>query len=250
MKTLFVHRLLPMPGEGFDPRAHYYTGPLEDVLHVSRSFGPEALRGVALAGVRFVDVDARDLSVDRLDAIFAAIAAAPTVIDGRRLVPELKTSEMDFGDAVRALKAGRRVARRGWNGKGMHLEMQTPDAHSKMSLPYVFMFTACKNRVPWLASQTDILAEDWEILAEEEKPGPWYKPLPPELDPSLMAYGQVSAEKMAGVIGLEPDPLVEGAEIAVRTIRVGDITGTRMTVFADQEVSPEAVQALRLIFAE
>jgi hypothetical protein len=70
----------------------------------------------------------------------------------------------DFGTAITQLKQGRRVARAGWNGKGMWLELQTPDAHSKMSLPYVFMFTACKNRVPWLASQTDVLADDWQLV--------------------------------------------------------------------------------------
>jgi hypothetical protein len=75
---------------------------------------------------------------------------------------------MDFGDAVRVLKAGGRVARAGWNGKGMWLELQRPDAHSKMSLPYIYMKTACGNLVPWLASQTDVLAADW-ATAQGEK---------------------------------------------------------------------------------
>jgi hypothetical protein len=69
-----------------------------------------------------------------------------------------------FGDAIQYLKQGRKVARQGWNGKGMFLELQVPDEHSKMSLPYIFMFTACKNRVPWLASQTDMLSSDWVVL--------------------------------------------------------------------------------------
>jgi hypothetical protein len=46
----------------------------------------------------------------------------------------------------------------------MFLELQVPDEHSKMSLPYIFMFTACKNIVPWLASQTDMLSSDWVVL--------------------------------------------------------------------------------------
>ena len=66
-----------------------------------------------------------------------------------------------FGFALEALKAGRRVSRSGWNGKGLWLELQTPDANSKMTLPYIYMFTADKHLVPWLASQTDILSEDW-----------------------------------------------------------------------------------------
>lgn len=44
---------------------------------------------------------------------------------------------MDFGAALVALKSGQRVSRAGWNGKGMWLELQRPDAHSKMTLPYV-----------------------------------------------------------------------------------------------------------------
>jgi hypothetical protein len=68
---------------------------------------------------------------------------------------------VDFGDAIRLLKSGGRVSRSGWNGKGMWLELQTPDAHSKMSLPYIYMRTVTGDLVPWLASQTDMLASDW-----------------------------------------------------------------------------------------
>ena len=71
---------------------------------------------------------------------------------------------MNFGSALEALKAGMRVARSGWNGKGMWLELQTPDTHSKMTLPYIFMKTADSHLVPWLASQTDMLADDWELV--------------------------------------------------------------------------------------
>jgi hypothetical protein len=72
---------------------------------------------------------------------------------------------MTFGEAIAALKEGKRVSRTGWNGKGMWLELQVPDAHSKMTLPYVYMKTAQDDLVPWLASQTDVLAEDWGIVA-------------------------------------------------------------------------------------
>lgn len=71
---------------------------------------------------------------------------------------------VSFGNAITALKLGAKVSRAGWNGKGMYLELQTPDAHSKMSLPYIYMKTADNNFVPWLASQTDVLAMDWTIL--------------------------------------------------------------------------------------
>jgi len=70
---------------------------------------------------------------------------------------------MDFGKALSALKAGKRVTRPGWNGKGMYLELQRPDEHSKMTLPYIYMRTVTGDLVPWLASQTDMLSEDWEV---------------------------------------------------------------------------------------
>ena len=77
--------------------------------------------------------------------------------------------QFDFAVALRELKEGNRVARNGWNGKGLWLELQRPDAHSKMTLPYIFISYPkdAQNtpgaRVPWLASQTDLLAEDWMI---------------------------------------------------------------------------------------
>jgi len=77
---------------------------------------------------------------------------------------------LTFGDAIHFLKAGKRVARHGWNGKGMWLEMQRPDEHSKMTLPYLYLSYPNDSvntpgaRVPWLASQTDTLTEDWVVL--------------------------------------------------------------------------------------
>lgn len=69
-----------------------------------------------------------------------------------------------FEDALTYLKVGQRVSREGWNGKGMWLALQTPDSGSKMTLPYIFMSTAQGDLVPWLASQTDLLAEDWSVV--------------------------------------------------------------------------------------
>ena len=69
---------------------------------------------------------------------------------------------MDIGGAIEALRDGDKVRRKGWNGKGMWLELQKPDENSKMTLPYVYMSTAQGDLVPWLCSQTDLLATDWE----------------------------------------------------------------------------------------
>jgi hypothetical protein len=72
---------------------------------------------------------------------------------------------MNIGEAVETMRNGSAVRRTGWNGKGMWLRLQVPDTHSKMTLPYVFMQTAQGDYVPWLCSQTDLLATDWEIVA-------------------------------------------------------------------------------------
>jgi hypothetical protein len=71
---------------------------------------------------------------------------------------------MVFGEALGALKTNWRVARTGWNGKGMWLEIQRPDLGSKMTRPYIYMKTADNQFVPWVASQTDILADDWVVV--------------------------------------------------------------------------------------
>jgi hypothetical protein len=96
-----------------------------------------------------------------------------------------KTDAMTFGDALIMLKAGQRVARAGWNGKGMWLALscgETKDvpadrfwsehnrAHAEACggtakvLPSITMKTADGEiLMGWLASQTDMLAEDWRV---------------------------------------------------------------------------------------
>lgn len=93
-------------------------------------------------------------------------------------------STLNFGQAIEALKAGKRVSRSGWNGKGMylwllpaanvkaewcrepHLKMQAEaNGGSIECLGSIRMMTADRKVLTgWLASQTDILAEDWTIL--------------------------------------------------------------------------------------
>lgn len=82
---------------------------------------------------------------------------------------------LNFSDALNALKDGINVARKGWNGKGLSVGLQMPDDGSKMTLPYLYLSypatpaseTAPANhinaKVPWLPSQSDILAEDWIV---------------------------------------------------------------------------------------
>lgn len=69
-----------------------------------------------------------------------------------------------FGWALEYLKQGKKLQRRGWNGKGMYIHIQNPDENSKMTQPLIYMKTADNNLVPWLASQTDVLADDWQLV--------------------------------------------------------------------------------------
>ena len=99
------------------------------------------------------------------------------------------TRNLDFGGALDLLVGGGyRVCRAGWNGKGSWLKLVTPDEYSVDDsgggstevasfkkdgtltrahyglLPWIGMKTADNKFVPWLASQTDILADDWELV--------------------------------------------------------------------------------------
>ena len=86
---------------------------------------------------------------------------------------------LNFGDALMLLKSGQKVARLGWNGKGMFLSLVAgsafkanrppllgiyPEGTEINYCPHIDMRTADGKIVPWLASQTDVLAEDWVIV--------------------------------------------------------------------------------------
>ena len=87
---------------------------------------------------------------------------------------------MDFSQALQLLKRGERVARSGWNGKGMFIFL-VPGSTFKVNRPplmgiypegtevkyhaHVDMKTADGQVVPWLCSQTDLLADDWGALS-------------------------------------------------------------------------------------
>jgi len=90
-----------------------------------------------------------------------------------------ETSGMSFGLAVEAMKKGFNAVRAGWNGKGMFVTLITPECYTLPNpnfvaspgfdgephlLPWIGMKTADNGFVPWLASQTDMLADDWAIL--------------------------------------------------------------------------------------
>lgn len=67
----------------------------------------------------------------------------------------------NFGRALELLQEGKTVAREGWNGKGMFLKLQVPDENSKMQQPYIYICPVGGELVPWVASQPDLLSNDW-----------------------------------------------------------------------------------------
>ncbi len=82
----------------------------------------------------------------------------------------------DFGEAIRRMKSGACVARQGWNGKGMHIYLEehfnwtAPAGVFKGQVrryePVIVMFTAQGSHQPgWLASQADMLSEDWHAVS-------------------------------------------------------------------------------------
>lgn len=85
-----------------------------------------------------------------------------------------KLGEMNFGHALELLKRGEKVARKGWNGKGMFLFLATGKQFESDNLgdqlPEIVNDVICMKTaqnticIGWLASQTDMLAEDWKIV--------------------------------------------------------------------------------------
>jgi len=71
---------------------------------------------------------------------------------------------MSFGRALEELKEGKRVSRVGWNGNGQWLGLQKPDGNSMMKKPYLYISPVDGMLCPWLASQSDMLSDDWVLV--------------------------------------------------------------------------------------
>lgn len=69
-----------------------------------------------------------------------------------------------FSHALTAVKTGSKIYRKGWNGAGQFVELQTVQKGSKMTLPYLFITTVGGDLVPYVANNTDILANDWFVI--------------------------------------------------------------------------------------
>lgn len=83
---------------------------------------------------------------------------------------------MDFGDAIRAVKKGAKVQRKGWNGKNQYIELamkvsyMNPDGgivnvdHEQMGNQAIAFVGTSGVQLGWLASQADMLSEDWQVV--------------------------------------------------------------------------------------
>lgn len=116
------------------------------------------------------------------DAYLGYVSWSPKDVFERAYLP---TTSMSFGDALACLKSGLKVQRDGWNGKGMWIMLVegTPQinfvegsAYSRAGLdggeilPHIDMYTVNSEgrraMLPgWVASQTDMLAEDWHVVS-------------------------------------------------------------------------------------
>lgn len=72
-----------------------------------------------------------------------------------------------IGAAMSMIRQGKKARRRGWNGKGMYI-FYVPEEFDGTTITraYIMMFDAQQQLVPWLASQTDMLADDWEVVED------------------------------------------------------------------------------------
>lgn len=130
------------------------------------------VNGVRVDSVRKIRTQVEEFGVNVVELTFEADEAVTST------TRKPKRGCMDFGRAIEALKRGRKIAREGWNGKDMFLYYVpsasyppstdiAKEAFNGEAVPYgayIAMKTAQGNVVPWLASQTDALAEDWKIV--------------------------------------------------------------------------------------
>jgi hypothetical protein len=108
------------------------------------------------------------------------ISWSPKAVFERGYTPN-SNENLSFGKAIESMEAGKRVSRAGWNGKGMWLRLVpecdydvlrkcvfTGDEYhgDEVSLAsWIGMKTADNKFIPWLASQSDMLAKDWCVVS-------------------------------------------------------------------------------------
>lgn len=129
--------------------------------------GRAFVNGVEVDNVRKIETRVEEFGINVVELTFEA---DESVINTTR---KSKCGFMDFGRAIEALKRGRKIAREGWNGKDMFLFLAKGEDLTACicgdDMPpctdSICMQTAQNTvAIGWLASQTDVLAEDWKIV--------------------------------------------------------------------------------------
>jgi len=113
---------------------------------------------------------------------FGAFKEATTRFDNAAMVTDARSMEdhfndfwnsttpdpmpRDFGSVLTSINNGYKLARDGWNGKGMYVTLYTPEISKTRPeiLPYLELKTAEGNFIPWLPGWSDIRAEDWTVV--------------------------------------------------------------------------------------
>lgn len=124
------------------------------------------------------EIDIRETQVP--DYTFSNIASDDWVLADEQNCPELGgVNTFSFGEAIKHLKRGMKVARKGWNGKNQYIQLATaisyksPDGeivncnHDAIGNRAIAFIGTSGVQMGWLASQADMLAEDWIFVKEE-----------------------------------------------------------------------------------
>lgn len=109
------------------------------------------------------ELDIRE--TDRVEYTILNILSDEWIVADETNCPELGgVAEFSFSEALKYLKRGMKVARKGWHKNNMYLTMQFPDENSKMTNPYIYINVTDNYRIPWTASQADMFEEDWVFV--------------------------------------------------------------------------------------
>lgn len=132
------------------------------------STSPTSPTSPTLEGCSLIDELERLKS--KIDEVYGEVKAVELRSKFKDSVPTNSPQTGTIGWAILQLKNGARVFRNGWNGNGQFLKIwdmcDLPRTSADMSLPFIFITTVVGNRIPWTASQTDLLAEDWMASLE------------------------------------------------------------------------------------
>lgn len=141
-----------------------HEGPAEKMLNV-RQFtrgGDDGVEPDQIGDPQVLEHGAK-VTLHVHEGNFLFIEEATNIVDIKTIVAPM-VEFLSFGDVLKGLIHGNRYARSGWNGANQFIQGQFPDEHSKMNRPYIYISPVDGMLVPWLASMTDMLANDWLVV--------------------------------------------------------------------------------------